>query len=30
MRILGGVIFLLGTVGFGMYQSMAYEKELKH
>lgn len=29
MRILGGVIFLLGTVGFGMYQSMAYEKGIE-
>lgn len=33
MRVLGGMIFLLGTVGFGAYQSLSYEKgieALKH
>lgn len=29
MRILGGTIFLLGTVGFGLFQSMAYEKGIE-
>lgn len=26
MRILGGIIFLLGTVGMGVFQSMSYDR----
>lgn len=29
MRILGGIIFLLGTVGLGMFQSVSYEEEIE-
>lgn len=29
MRILGGVIFLLGTVGFGIFQSLSYERGIE-
>lgn len=28
MRILGGIIFLLGTVGMGLFQSLSYDKEI--
>lgn len=29
MRILGGMLFLLGTVGFGIFQSLSYEKGIE-
>jgi len=29
MRILGGMIFLLGTVGLGIFQSLSYEKKIE-
>lgn len=29
MRILGGMIFLLGTVGFGLFQSLDYENGIE-
>lgn len=28
MRILGGIIFLMGTMGFGIYQAVSYEEAI--
>ena len=29
MRLFGGMLFLLGTVGIGFYQSFAYERGIE-